>query len=250
MTPTITLFGGGAGFGLPEVSPFATKTEVQLKMAGLPFTKEQAMPDASPKGQLPFISDGGTLIADSTFIRAHIEKTYGIDLDEGLDARQRAEAWAIERMIENHFAWTTAHVRWLTPENFAKGPAMFFRELPPEMQEDLRKQIQHEIAGNIRAVGVGRHSEAEILGLGVRSLAALSALLGDQAFMMGERPTGVDAIAFGVLSGLMTPFFDAPIRDRAMRFDNLVAYVDRMMAGVYPDHRWTPLFRAPEAVAA
>ena len=42
----ITLFGFGTGFGLPEISPFVTKTEVQLKMAGLAYTKEKAMPPA------------------------------------------------------------------------------------------------------------------------------------------------------------------------------------------------------------
>ena len=52
---TITLFGGGPAFGLPEVSPYVTKTEVQLKMAGIPYVKAFAQPDASPKGQLPFI---------------------------------------------------------------------------------------------------------------------------------------------------------------------------------------------------
>jgi hypothetical protein len=68
----IVLFGFGAGFGLPEISPFVTKTEVQLKMAGLVYRKQRAMPPSSPKGQLPFIDDGGQLIADSTFIRAHL----------------------------------------------------------------------------------------------------------------------------------------------------------------------------------
>ena len=53
----ITLYGFGAGFGLPEISPFVTKTEVQLKMAGLAYRKEKAMPPASPKGQLPYIVD-------------------------------------------------------------------------------------------------------------------------------------------------------------------------------------------------
>ena len=53
----ITLYGFGEGFGLPEISPFVTKTEVQLKMAGLAYRKEKARPPASPKGQLPYIVD-------------------------------------------------------------------------------------------------------------------------------------------------------------------------------------------------
>ena len=60
----ITLYGFGAGFGLPEISPFVTKTEVQLKMAGLAFRKEKAKPPASPKGQLPYIIDEAESIAD------------------------------------------------------------------------------------------------------------------------------------------------------------------------------------------
>jgi hypothetical protein len=40
---------GGSGFGLPELSPYVTKTEVQLKMAGVAYRKEQAAPDASPQ---------------------------------------------------------------------------------------------------------------------------------------------------------------------------------------------------------
>ena len=45
----ITLYGFGAGFGLPEISPFVTKTEVQLKMASLAYRKEKAKPPASPR---------------------------------------------------------------------------------------------------------------------------------------------------------------------------------------------------------
>jgi glutathione S-transferase len=246
----ITLYGFGPNFGLPETSPYVTKTEVHLQMAGLDYVKELTGPEMSPKGQVPFIEDEGELIADSHFIRLHLERKYGLDFDEGLCPVQRAQAWAIERMLENHFGWTMAHIRWLDDRNFAKGPAQYFKDLPPEMAKDIKADIQRRIAENIHAVGVGRHSEAEILGLGVRSLQALSALLGDKVFMMGERPTSVDAIAFGMLAGLMTPFFDAPLRDRAVRFDNLTAYVDRMMAGVFPDFDWTPVFRPVESVAA
>ena len=66
----ITLYGFGEGFGLPEISPFVTKTEVQLKMAGLAYRKERTKPPASPKGQLPYIDDGGESIA---YFRPHPE---------------------------------------------------------------------------------------------------------------------------------------------------------------------------------
>ncbi|MBA4011472.1 MAG: glutathione S-transferase [Phenylobacterium sp.] len=246
----ITLYGAGANFGLPEVSPYVTKTEVHLRMAGLAYAKQAAPPQMSPKGQLPWMDDDGELIADSHFIRLHLERKYGVDFDEGLSVAERAQAWAIERMVENHLGWTLVNVRWLIPENYAKGPAQFFSALPPAMQDDMRRDIQGRIGESLRAVGIGRHTDDEILGLGVRSLAALSALLGDKPFLMGARPTGVDAVAFGVLAGLMIPFFEAPIRERAMSFDNLAGYVDRMMAGVYPEFAWTPLNQRSEFMAA
>lgn len=246
----ITLYGFGEDFGLPEVSPYVTKTEVQLRMAGLPYVKVATGPQSSPKGQLPWIDDDGEAIADSHFVRLHLERKYGIDFDEGLDAAARAQAWAIERMIENHLAWAMIQARWLTPVNFAKGPARFFEAAPVEIRDQLRDEALRRIAGSVSAAGFGRHSEAEALGLGVRSLAALAALLGDKPFLTGARPTGVDAIAFGVLAGLTTPYFESPLRDRALRFQNLTAYVDRMMAGVYPDFAWTPLAGACDTVPA
>ncbi len=90
-------------------------------MARLPYRKERADLDSVPKHKMPYLDDEG-IVADSTFIRAHIERKYGLDLDKGLTARQRAEAWAIERMLEDHLSWIMAHGRWLQPENFAKGP--------------------------------------------------------------------------------------------------------------------------------
>ena len=246
----ITLYGFGEDFGLPEISPYVTKTEVQLRMAGLTYVKAQAAPTDAPKGQLPWIEDDGEAIADTHFIRLHLERKYGVDFDEGLGAAERAQAWAIERMVENHFGWTMICARWLVPENFAKGPAHFFDAAPKAVRAQLREEALRQVGDSVRAVGIGRHSEAEVLALGVRSLSALAALLGRKSFLMGPRPTGVDAAAFGMLAGLMTPYFDAPLRRQAMRFGNLVAYVDRMMAGAYPDFAWTPLARPAESVAA
>lgn len=234
----ITLHGGGAGFGLPEISPFVTKTEVQLKMAGLAYRKQPSKPMASPKGQMPFIDDGAETIADSSFIRAHIESQHGIDFDEGLDLAQRAQAWAIERMIEHHIYFALVGARWLNDENFAKGPAQFFNDLPEAQREGVRAAVRDQVEHNYVVSGLGRHSPDEALELAGRSLMALSLLLADKPYLMGERACGVDATAFAVLAGIMTPYFDSPLRQRLTQFGNLTAYVDRMMAEFYPEHVW------------
>jgi glutathione S-transferase len=235
---TIILYGGGPGFGLPEISPYCTKTEIQLRLADLPYRKQPARPPESPKGQLPFIEDAGERIADSTFIRQHLERKYGIDLDAGLDPAERAQAWAIERMLENHFGWTVGYFRFLLPENFAKGPSHFFDHAPEEMREQLRSEMLQNVTANMRGIGVLRHCEAEIVELGTRSLAALAALLGDKPYLMGKRPCGVDATAFAMLAGALTPYFDSPLRRRAEGFATLTAYVARLMTEFYPDHHW------------
>lgn len=234
----ITLYGGGPNFGLPETSPFVTKTEVQLKMLGVPYAKERAMPQQSPKGQVPFVDDDGTRVADSHFIREHLEKKLGRDLDAHLDPRQRAAAWAIERMLENHFGPCTTHARWMITDNFAKGPSHFVDGAPEEARPKLRAELQGRVRDALRAIGVARHTDAEVVELGVRSLEALSATLGDQRYLFGDEPSGVDATAFAMLAGILTPYFDSPLRRRAEGFPTLVAYTARMMKEHYPDHPW------------
>src|SRR5246127_5653102 len=231
----ITLYGFGAGFGLPEISPFVTKSEVQLKMAGLAHGKQRAMPPASPKGQLPYIEDDSRNIADSTFIRAHIEGKDGFDFDAGLSQGERAQAWAFERMIEHHVYWAMVGARWVDPDNFARGPAHFFDGAPEDRREKLREDAQFRVAENYLLSGLGRHAPTHDVELALRSIFALSVQLGDKRYLMGDRPCGTDATAFGALSGIMTPFFSSRLRERANEFSNLTAYVDRMMLQYYQE---------------
>lgn len=234
----ITLYATRAGFGLPDTSPFVIKTEVQLKMAGLVYDRASAIPPQAPNGKLPFINDHDEVVSDSTYIRAHIERKYEVDLDEGLDARQRAEAWAIERLLEDHLYFAMVWFRWIDPDNFAKGPAHFADGAPEAERAQLRHDLQARKAAELHAQGLGRHAPARIADLGTRSIDALSQLLGDKAFLMGGAPSGVDATAFGVLASVSTPFFDTPLRRAIEAQPNLVAYVARMMQRYYPDHVW------------
>jgi glutathione S-transferase len=82
--------------------------------------------------------------------------------------------------------------------------------------------------------GLGRHKHEEIMDLADRSLAALSIILGDKPYVMGEDPTGVDATATAMIAAALTPFFTGELRRRAERHANLIAYRDRLFAQYYP----------------
>jgi glutathione S-transferase len=236
----ITLYVFGPHFGLPDPSHFVMKTEIQLKMAGLTYQKDATGFPSAPKGKLPYIDDDGEKIADSTFIRAHIERKYGIDLDAALTPRERAEAWAIERLLEDHLGWTMAYTRWLIPENFARGPAHFFDHVPAAMRETVQNDALVKVKTAQWGHGMGRHSPNEVGELAELSLSALSALLGDREFLGGERPIGVDATAAATLACILTPAYDSPVCRAAQRHENLAAYTDRMMRRFYTAEEYQP----------
>jgi len=225
----ITLYGFGPWMGLPDGSHFVMKTEIQLKMAGLAYVKDYTGRPQAPKGKLPYIRDGHEVIPDSTFIRQHVERKYGVDLDAGLDPRQRAEAWAIERMLEDHLGWAMGWFRWVPAENFAAGPAHYFDAAPADLRDGLRSDALSRVSTNMHAHGIGRHSMNEIAQLGIRSLDSFAMLLGGRDYLFGDAPTATDATAAGVLAALILPELDSPLRRRAKALDNVMDYTTRML---------------------
>jgi glutathione S-transferase len=173
----ITLYTFGPAFGLPDPSPFVLKAEVLLKMSGLAYRTDDTGFRKAPKGKLPYIDDDGERIADSTFIRWHLEQKHQIEFDRGLTSEQRAIAWAFEKMAEDHLYWAFLDVRWNDDANFAKGPARFFRQVPAPLRPLVMAMIRRQIRNRLHAHGMGRHSKAEIVALGTRSIDAIADFL-------------------------------------------------------------------------
>lgn len=232
----ITLYKFGPGFGLTDPSPFVMKAETLLKMANLPYRADTTGFAKAPKGKLPYIEDDGEIIADSTFIRWHVENKYGIDFDRGLAPEQRAIAWAFEKMAEDHLYWAAVDARWLDDANFAKGPATFFRGVPAPVRPLVIRLIRRRVRKNLHAHGMGRHSRNEIVALGTRAIDAIADFLGSKPFFMGAEPTAVDATMFAFAAGILCPVFETPLRTAAERHPNLKRYVGRMTARYYPDY--------------
>ncbi len=225
----ITLYTFGPYFGLPDGSPFVVKAMTLLRMAGLDYREDNGGYGKAPKGKLPYIDDADVIVADSTFIRLHIEEKYGFNFDAGLSDRDRAQSWAVEKMCEDHLYWALLDARWGDKANFARGPAHFFDAMPAPLRPLIGGMIRNKTLGSLRAHGLGRHPRPQIESLAARDLAAISAILGDRPYLMGEAPCAADAAVFGMVSGVLAPIFDTPIRTAAETHPNLTAYRDRML---------------------
>lgn len=231
----ITLYTFGPAFGLPDPSPFVTKAEVLLKLARREYRTKRADVRKAPKGKLPFIDDDGTIVADSTFIRFHLEDRYGIDFDAGLTPQQRGVAWAVEKLLEDHLYWALVDGRWTRDADFDRGPRRFFDQVPAPVRPLVIGMVRRQLRRTLWGQGTGRHTRADIERLAMRDIDAVADVLGDKPFLMGATPSGADATAFAFILGLMAPHFESAVRDHAMRRPALVAYRDRGLALWYPD---------------
>ncbi|SCU97600.1 Glutathione S-transferase-like protein [Cupriavidus necator] len=231
----ITLYTFGPAFGLPDASPFVTKAEMLLKLAGLPYQARRGSLRRAPRGKLPYLEDKGRIVADSTLIRWHIEKTYHIDFDAGLSAAERGIAWAAEKLMEDHLYWAVARVRWLDQANFDRGPAQFFRGVPAPVRGLAKRLVRYKVRKTLWGQGLGRHSEEDLVALASQGVTSIADILGDKPYLMGNAPCGADATLFAFAGSLLCPVFDTPIRTAAEGHANLVAYMERMRAEFYPE---------------
>lgn len=231
----ITLFNFGRALGLPSPSPFVTKAEILLKMAGLDFELNDNGFNKAPKGKLPYIIDDGKTIADSVFIRFHIEEKYGFDFNQGLSGERAAVLWAIERMCEDHLYWGLMHDLWTHDGNFAAGPAMYFKTIPALVRPLIIKIVRKKVKKNLYAHGLGRHSAADIRRLCKADIGVLSSVLGDAPFFGGQQPCGADACMGAFVMGLLCTAFETELRIEASSYANLIAYRDRMMQRYFPE---------------
>lgn len=231
----ITLYQFASVWGLPNPSPFCFKVENYLRMTDLPFEIRSGDVRKAPKGKLPYIDEDGTIVADSTHIIEHLKRKHGDKLDADLSDQQRAMAHLIRRTLEEGYYWYVVTWRWADDAGFELANRDLLRpNLPPILRSVLPGVIRKGVVKQLRAQGTGRHTRAEIEEGAEADLTALSTLLGDQPFFLGDAPTSIDASAYAFLA--LSLWAPPPGKLEAMmkKRPNLVAYCERMKARYYP----------------
>ncbi len=227
----ITVHGPTARVGRLNASPFVSKLETWLRMAGLPYVFKPASPLKAPKGKVPYIEVDGQLMGDSQLILEHLTRKYGVTLDDHLSARERAEGRAIRRMLEEGTYFCTLHYRWVSDAGWAETRRLM-KEMGPGFILAFVRRMQRRKTWE---QGAGRHSLDDIFAMAIQDFRALGELVGDRPWTLGDQPSSVDATVLGFLHAVLNFPARNPIQDAVRAQANLVSLHDRGMARWWPE---------------
>ena len=222
-------------WGLPSLSPFCVKVETYLKIVGLPYTVEYINnPNKGPKGKMPVLHDNGKVIPDSSFIIDYLKQQYGDVLDQHLSDNQKAQAHAIQRMVEENLYFVGLYSRWIDPE----GKDFIDKEFRPFFPKWIAGLALAMIRRNLRTQaykqGIGRHTRDEIYAIGVKDINALSVLLGQKAFLLDDEFHAIDATVYAFLITILLTPLDNPLQRAVKAHDNLMGYCKRINEKLSP----------------
>jgi glutathione S-transferase len=235
-SPTpIRLFQFPRMFAIPNLSPFCSKLETWLRIAGIPYeVVETADPRKGPRGKLPFIEDAGVRLADSSLIIEHLVKTRGVDPDVGLDARQRAVSLVVQRTLEEHYAFVLAYTHLVRDEGLRHTRSRF-DALPRVVRPFVARLVTRQVEKILWFQGTLRRTDAEIMVAAIRDWTAVLTLISEGPYFFGNEPHSVDAIVFATLASSMLTPIDSPVRDFLLSKPRMTAYVEGMRARFFPE---------------
>ena len=235
----ITLYQFPRTWGIPNLSQFCVKLETYLRINKLPYQIVETLPLRGPRGKLPYLEDQGRKLSDSRLIVNYLKATYGDNDKALLSSEQIGIAKAYQRLLEEHLYWAGMFTRWdFTEANWQTNKQAIFGGLPP-IARDLAAAIYRvKIKSQIKGHGLGRLTQEEIFELGKEDIDSLADFLGNKLYFMGDKPTSLDASAYGILVNTLGCPIKSPLKDHALGKKNLVDYCRRMQTEFFPELPW------------
>jgi glutathione S-transferase len=233
--PRIKLFQFPRRFSIPNLSPFCCKLETWLRIAGVPYdVVDTPNPRKSPKGKLPFIEDAGQRLGDTSLIIAHLKTTRGIDPDAQLSPAHKATALLVQRTLEEHYAFVVLYTHFIREAGW-RQTRVTFDGVPAPVRPLVARIVRGQMRKILWVQGLLRHADRDIIEAGLNDWRAVLAVMSEEPFFFGERPTTADAIVFATLATTILTPIESPIRDFLQSHPRCVAYAERMRSRFFPE---------------
>merc|ERR1719510_1706355 len=122
-----------------------------------------------------------------------------------------------------YFRWISKWEQW-RPEI----EALTSDTIPTPLRKFLPFVFQRTISKQLKAHGMGRRPESEIVAYGRADLQVVNKMLGDKDFLLGDQFSLVDATAFACLANFLYSPLDTPFRTYIQQSPGLIKYCERI----------------------
>jgi glutathione S-transferase len=244
-TSPLRLFTFSPSFGLPTGGPFGLKLEACFRLLGVDYQRVfENDVRKGPKRKSPWIEDGELRLGDTELILAHVARTQGRRLDDDLTPVEQARSHVLRRMIEEHYHAVFEYELFVLDAGFERMKQLMKHDIPALLRPVIMPMARRGFRHHLFERGIARHSAAEVEAMGRADVDALAAWLGDRDWFIRDRPTKADASAFGLLAVAIRSGLDTPVMRYTRAQPNLVAFVDRVMARLFPEVAARPALAA------
>jgi len=232
--PKVKLHQFPPGKDIPNLSPFCLKLETFLRVNKIPYENDYGY-KMGKKGKLPWIEYKGEKKNDSNMIINYLNSTFEVDLDKDFSTELLALGRATRSMLEENTYWALVYYRYV--DNFNE----FKKLIAPPSGGNLgfnvsQKMYQRKMQKCLDGHGLGRHSKEELYEIAQGDIKALSDLLGEKEYLLGENPSSFDCTVFGLCANILYSGMESPmctyIKENAK---NITALCDRIKETYWAD---------------
>ena len=230
---------------IPSTSPFCLKIETFLRLHNIPYENQHGY-KMGKKGKQPWIEYKGERKADSSFIIDFLNETFEINTDKEFSEEQLALGRAVKVMLEENTYLTLVYHRM---ENFNE-----FKKIISTPSAGIGfsiglKMHQRKHRSQLEAHGMGRHSAEEVYQIAKNDIKAVSDILGNKDFLLGDKPSSFDCTVFGIFANVIWSGLESPLSEYVKESaKNLITHCERMKALCWIDWSDMVLGDKPEPI--
>jgi len=230
--PKVILHQFPPGTKIPSLSPFCLKVETFLRIKEIPYENQHGY-KMGKKGKLPWIEYQGERKTDSKFIIEYITEKFEADLDNELSSDQVSLGRAITRMLEENTYWSLIYNRYV--DNFTEYKKLMTQATGIGFNVS-QKMFQRKMRSNLDGHGMGRHAKEEVYKIAEEDLKALSTLLGEKEFLLGDKISTADCTLFGVCANILYSGMESPMKTYILEnATNVKDLCDKIRASYWAD---------------
>lgn len=232
----LILFQFPPAWGLPNASVYCMRLETFLRIHEIPYeVKYVRNPTRAPKGKLPFVKLDGEILADSEVIIGRLLENMTNPIDSKYDKDDLALGVLVEGILCDKVYWLMLYFCWQHEVGWENTKHLLFKGIPWWLKWYLPEKYRKKVLHSLYEQGIGRHTPEEVLTMLRRSFDAISSMLGDKSYCLGEYVSSVDATLFTFLINFMAVPYDCPTRRLVVQYPNFKTYCQRMWKQFYPE---------------